>query len=132
MVGFWFFMLIMDMLVPCVMIGFGHFFSKQAPKEINSTFGYRTNMSMKNKDTWEFAHKYCGRLWFRIGLIMAGLSAVSLLTVFGKDIEKVGIVGVVICFAQLIPMLCSIIPVEIALKKTFDKNGRRKNVQKNG
>ena len=56
---FWIFMLIMDLLLPFTMIGFGRYFMKKAPKEINSVFGYRTSMSMKNKDTWEFAHKYC-------------------------------------------------------------------------
>ena len=60
--GFWIFMLIMDLLLPFTMIGFGRYFMKKAPKEINSVFGYRTSMSMKNKDTWEFAHKYCGDL----------------------------------------------------------------------
>ena len=55
--GFWIFMLIMDLLLPFTMIGFGRYFTKKAPKEINSVFGYRTSMSMKNKDTWEFAHK---------------------------------------------------------------------------
>ena len=59
--GFWIFMLIMDLLLPFAMIGFGRYFMKKAPKEINSVFGYRTSMSMKNKDTWEFAHKYCGK-----------------------------------------------------------------------
>ena len=59
--GFWIFMLIMDLLLPFTMIGFGRYFMKKAPKEINSVFGYRTSMSMKNKDTWEFAHKYCGK-----------------------------------------------------------------------
>ena len=54
--GFWIFMLIMDLLLPFTMIGFGRYFMKKAPKEINSVFGYRTSMSMKNKDTWEFAH----------------------------------------------------------------------------
>ena len=61
--GFWIFMLIMDLLLPFTMIGFGRYFMKKAPKEINSVFGYRTSMSMKNKDTWEFAHKYCGNTW---------------------------------------------------------------------
>ena len=60
--GFWIFMLIMDLLLPFTMIGFGRYFMKKAPKEINSVFGYRTSMSMKNKDTWEFAHKYCGKV----------------------------------------------------------------------
>ena len=55
-------MLIMDLLLPFTMIGFGRYFMKKAPKEINSVFGYRTSMSMKNKDTWEFAHKYCGKV----------------------------------------------------------------------
>ena len=49
---FWIFMLIMDLLLPFTMIGFGRYFMKKAPKEINSVFGYRTSMSMKNKDTY--------------------------------------------------------------------------------
>ena len=62
--GFWIFMVIMDLLVPLTMIGFGRYFLKQAPGTINWVFGYRTEMSMKNKDTWEFAHKYIGKLWY--------------------------------------------------------------------
>lgn len=46
--GFWFFMLIMELLAPITMIGFGRYFLKEAPKEINPIFGYRTRMSMKN------------------------------------------------------------------------------------
>jgi hypothetical protein len=34
-------MLIMDLLIPVVMIGFGSYFAKNAPREINYTFGYR-------------------------------------------------------------------------------------------
>ena len=45
--GFWIFMLIMDLLLPFTMIGFGRYFMKKAPKEINSVFGYRTSMSIK-------------------------------------------------------------------------------------
>ena len=53
--GFWIYMLIMDLLVPVTLIGFGKYFKTKAPKEINAVFGYRTSMSMKNRDTWEFA-----------------------------------------------------------------------------
>ena len=45
--GFWLFMLIMDLLIPAVMIGFGIYFSSRVPKEINEVFGYRTTMSKK-------------------------------------------------------------------------------------
>ncbi|MFR4351708.1 MAG: SdpI family protein [Roseburia sp.] len=43
------------------MIGFGRYFLENAPKEINSTLGYRTFRSRKNQDTWIFAHNYCGK-----------------------------------------------------------------------
>ena len=126
MIIFWIFMLIMDLLVPCTMIGFGKLFLNKAPKNINYTFGYRTTMSMKNQDTWQFAHKYCGKLWFRLGLILLPLSTIPLLFVLGKEIETIATVGTVICFAQIVPLLGSIIPTEIALKKVFDKSGKRK------
>lgn len=35
-------MLIMELLMPLTMIGFGRYFSNGVPKEINSVFGYRT------------------------------------------------------------------------------------------
>ena len=44
--GFWIFMLIMDLLLPFTMIGFGRYFMKKAPKEINSVFGYRTSITL--------------------------------------------------------------------------------------
>lgn len=39
--GFWVFMLVMDMLIPIVMITFGYVFKRSAPKEINYVFVYR-------------------------------------------------------------------------------------------
>ena len=79
--GFWIFMLIMDLLLPFTMIGFGRYFMKKAPKEINSVFGYRTSMSMKNKDTWEFAHKYCGKVWYVCGMVMLPITVILILSI---------------------------------------------------
>ena len=61
--GFWFFMLFMNLLMPLIMIGLGRYFMKNAPGNINIVFGYRTSMSMKNQEPWKFAHEYCGKLW---------------------------------------------------------------------
>lgn len=127
MIGFWIFMLIMDLLIPFTMIGFGKAFVNKPPKSINYLFGYRTTMSMKNKDTWEFAHKYCGKLWFKLGVWLLPISILPLLLVFGKDITTIGIVGGIVCCVQIIPLVVSLIPTEIALKKTFDPNGKRTN-----
>lgn len=108
------------------MIGFGKYFMKKAPKEINSVFGYRTSMSMKNKDTWEFAHKYCGKVWYVCGMVMLPITVIFMLLVIGKSEDCVGSMGGIICGVQLIPLIGSILPTEIALKKNFDKNGTRR------
>ena len=101
-------------------------YAKKAPKEINSVFGYRTSMSMKNKDTWEFAHKYCGKVWYVCGMVMLPITVIFMLLVIGKNEDCVGSIGGIICGVQLIPLIGSILPTEIALKKNFDKNGTRR------
>ena len=101
-------MLIMDLLLPFTMIGFGRYFTKKAPKEINSVFGYRTSMSMKNKDTWEFAHKYCGKVWYVCGMVMLPITVIFMLLVIGKNEDCVGSMGGIICGVQLIPLIGSI------------------------
>lgn len=123
--GFWIFMLVMDLLIPATMAGFGWIFLKKTPGQINYAFRYRTSMSMKNKDTWDYAHKFCGRLWYTAGLVMLPVTLIAMLFVLGKDEDTVGSFGGIICFIQMIPLLGSIIPTELALRKHFDKNGRR-------
>ena len=108
------------------MVGFGKYFFKHTPKDINGIFGYRTAMSMKNKDTWVFAHTYCGKLWYVSGLTLLPISSLVMFTVIGKTENTIGIVGAALCFAQLILLVGAIIPTERALRKNFDRNGNRR------
>lgn len=124
--GFWIYMLIMVLLIPCSMIEFGKLFLKHPPKNINAVFGYRTNMSMKNKDTWNFAHKHCGKLWYVGGFVLLLISAIAMLCALGKSTDFTGTVGGIICTVQIIVTVGSIFPTEAALKKNFDKNGNKK------
>ena len=126
MIGFWIYMFIMDMLVPAVMIGFGKYFTKKAPASINAVFGYRTSRSMKNENTWKFAHECIGKIWLRCGIIMAVLSLIALVLLFGRDVDTVGMWGAAISMVQVVVLLLTIIPVERALKRTFDEHGYRK------
>ena len=125
MFGFWLFMLVMVLLVPLTMMFFGNRFLHSVPSNINSAFGYRTTMSMKNSDTWKYAHNYLGNIWRICGLSLLPLSVMPLIFVFGRDVDLVGTVGGIIAGLQLIPMLGSIISVEQGLKRNFDKNGNR-------
>lgn len=122
--GFWIYMLLMDLLIPITMLCFGCYFSKGAPKEINSLFGYRTKRSMMNRDTWEFAHRHCGRIWRACGLMLLPVSLVPMLFALGKGEEVVGTVGGVVCGVQLIVLIGSIFPTERALRKKFDRHGK--------
>lgn len=124
--GFWIFMLIMDLLIPAIMIGFGSYSATRAPKDINYVFGYRTTMSMKNKDTWEFAHHNNGKIWRFVGWVMLLPSIVAMIFVFGKSSDTVGIFGGIVVCVQTVILIVSIIPTEVALRKTFDENGFRR------
>ena len=123
---FWIFMLCMNLLIPLLMILFGFCFIRKAPKEINFVFGYRTEMSMKNKDTWEFAHRYCGKLWLITGAIMLFLSLVAMCFLIGMSEDVIGNAGLIISLAEIALLIIPIFPTERALKRTFDKNGNRK------
>ncbi len=124
--GFWIFMLIMELLIPGTMLGFGWIFLHKPPETINYAYGYRTPMSTKSQETWDFAHRYAGRLWYRWGMWLMIVSIMIMLLLIGKDKNTIGNVGSILCMLQLIPMIAVIVPTERALKQNFDKSGHRK------
>lgn len=124
--GTWILMLVSCLIIPFIMIGSGGFFRKKAPKDINYIFGYRTSRSMKNKETWEFAHKYCGKLWFYSGIILAIVTVIIMLFVIGNSQAVIENTCLILILSQLIPLIVTVIQTEIALKKNFDENGIKK------
>ncbi len=124
--GFWIFMELMVLLTPFIMIFFGRKFKNNPPDKINWIYGYRTKMSTKNKDTWIFAHKKMGNLWFKTGTIMAIISTFCMLPFVSRDSQTVGSVGGTIMTIQIVFLIIPIFFVEMALKKTFDKDGNKR------
>ncbi len=122
--GFWIFMIIMLLLIPIIMICFGKYFIKSAPKKINIVFGYRSSMSMKNNETWKFAHNHCGKLWYNLGRFLL-LSVPLMFFVLGKSEDTIGYFGLIIVTIQTVFLVGSFFPTERALKKKFDENGNK-------
>ena len=122
--GFLIFMFLSNELIPILMLLFGWIFKKHPPKNINSVYGYRTSMSTKNIETWNFAHAYCGRLWQRIGLAMLLSATAAMLPLIGKTIDEIGFWSSLIMGIQVTILIASIFPVERALRKNFDKTGK--------
>ena len=124
--GFGIFMLIMDLIIPFTLIGFGRYFMKKVPKKINGVFGYRTAMSMKNEDTWAFAHHYCGRIWYICGLVTLPITVIVMFFVIGKNVDVIGAAGGIVVGVQIVLFIVAVFLTERALKKNFDENGRRR------
>lgn len=123
------FLLCCNLILPITMLAFGMVFSKQAPGKINGVYGYRTRMSMLNQETWNFAHKYCGMVWKRMGIVMLLISiggSVWILWMSG-DVQRQGLISCVLEVIQVVILVGCIFPVEQALKKRFDKDGNRRD-----
>ena len=112
------------MLIPGTMIGFGLLWKSKPPKNINDLYGYRTSMSMKNKDTWNFAHRYIGRIWYLSGIITTVLSVIILFIY--KNSIKFESITIYLVFIQMAILCVGGIPTESLLHKNFDKDGQRK------
>ena len=125
--GFWFFMLICDLLIPAILMIAGRMMWKHCPKTINMAYGYRTKRSMTNMETWKFAYDYCGKLWWKLGFILLIPSCLIHIPFYGSSDDVIGTLGVYVSTIQTIVLITSIIPVEIALRKTFSKDGVRKD-----
>lgn len=124
--GYWLFMLAVSLVIPLTMIIFGRHFMHSPPKEINGSYGYRTSMSMKSRETWDFAHRYFGRLWFILGLMLLPLSAAAMLFLLGESVKAIGNSSLIIMAFQLLFLIIPIFPTERALKKNFDRFGFRR------
>ena len=127
--GIWFMMLGFNLLIPAIMLGAGKLFLKKAPKDINWIFGYRTTMSMKNEDTWAFAHKVAGAFWWKWGWVALAVTVAAMLLVLGRSEELVSTAGCFLMFAQMIPLIAVIPHTEKALRNTFDKDRNRKKIE---
>lgn len=123
---FWWFMLSCDLLIPLLMIISGRMMWKHPPKNINGIVGYRTARSMKNIDTWKFAHAYCGKLWWKMGWMLLPPSAIILFPFYNCTEDKIGVVGGALCMIQCVFLLIPIFFTERALKRNFTDKGARR------
>ena len=122
--AFGYIMLLVILLMPLMMVGFGLLLMKNPPKRINSVYGYRTRRSVRSQDTWEFAHHYFGKLWLVCGLVSIPISLVPICLVLGKSEQVISMTGLIVLGLQTLLMLVTIILTERALKNNFDEFGK--------
>ncbi len=117
-------MLLVILIMPLMMVGFGLLLMKNPPKKINSYYGYRTRRSVRSQQTWDFAHYYFGKLWLVCGLVSLPISLVPLCLVLGKSEQVISVAGLIVLGIQTLLLLVTILLTERALMKNFDEFGK--------
>ena len=87
----------------------------------NVVCGAPDTRSMKNQETWDFANKYIGKLWFKCGMAIIVPSLIPMCLVYGKDTDVVNLVGMVLIVTQTLLIIVTIPITEKALKNKFGK-----------
>lgn len=108
-----------NIIIPVIMIVSGITFFLIPPKKINSFYGYRTRRSMQNNETWEFAHKFSGKIMFIVGILLLIVSIIVTNELYDENTLNFGGNEIFILIFQLPILILSIIPTEIALEIKF-------------
>lgn len=95
----------------------GWAFYQSPPSDINPLVGYRTKMSMKSQEHWDFAQKYSSKQMMTGGSIMIALSLMSYFIPVETEYKQAG--GIILL---LLNAAYVIIATEIALRKEFPKS----------
>ncbi len=114
------------LFVPAIAIFGGWFTQKHYPKKITIWAGYHTLLSMRNMDTWRFAHEYIGRLWWKIGWLMLIPNVLLPILLLHQAKDTLDNVSLALSFIQVLLILASVFLTERALRKTFDADGIRR------
>ncbi len=120
---FWWFAFACDVFIPLMMIVFGRIMWKRCPSKINRWYGYRTARSMKNMDTWKFAHQHFGKQWWKIGWGILLLFVLVVLPVYKATEDAIAVAYLLVMIVQSVFLLYPIFKTERALKSKFNDDG---------
>lgn len=121
--GFWLYVFLVTLLIPFTLLLMWYICPKF--KEINTTSGYRTTLSMKNQETWDFSQNYCAKLSLYMFFPSLILSFVTMPFFINQSTTIIGWMGLVVTLVQMMSFVVIIMATEKALKKNFDEKGNR-------
>ncbi|MCQ2432999.1 MAG: SdpI family protein [Clostridia bacterium] len=125
--GFFIAMFLCNLLIPLIMLIGGLVMKCRPPENINHLMGYRTARSMKNAETWAFAHHLCGKIWTLCGAPLTALSALVQIPFAHAGEDAVSTMTLLLEGVQLVILIGTIPFVEHGLKRNFDDAGNRRS-----
>ncbi|GAB2974641.1 hypothetical protein GCM10027049_06180 [Mucilaginibacter puniceus] len=112
-------------LIGVIILLAGWIMVKYPPKKINYLYGYRTELSMKNQQTWDEANRFSARLMVKIGgvLIALGLiiSLIFSVGILRSDIENI-LRTALLFISSIVSAVILIVGTQRHLEKTFPEN----------
>lgn len=106
------------LIFPLIMLITGYLLKKFPPKEINSSVGYRTQMSEKNIETWNEANKYSTKLLIIFSWITVLLTLIISLILGRSHFEDECLIPILLI---LISVIVIVVLTEKHLKDTFEE-----------
>lgn len=82
-------------------------------------------MSMKNGNTWGFAHHYYRKLWWQLSWGVLAFTTILMVTALGEGNDTTFICAGTMSAVQIIFLLLPIYFVEKALRRNFDRDGKK-------
>lgn len=111
---------VLAMVTPLSMFILGNIWKRKIPSR-DSFLSYRSELALKNDETWNFAHENISKLWVRVGVITAILSII-LLRVFADHYTDFILW---LLMGQMVFFCGSVFFVDSLMKAVFDENGTR-------
>ena len=108
---------ILAMLPPALMLCVGIMWKVSPPKMNGKGLAYRTALSTRSEETWNFAHRHCSKLWIVLGLVSA------LLMWFLREQYLNFILWLLA--GQMVFFCLSAFLVDLLLKNGFDDHGNK-------
>ncbi len=118
-------LLVIYLLIPMsIWIG-GLYMWQKCPNNINKLIGFRTTLSMKNIEAWNYANEKAGKIWTVMGMVLTLITVLIYALFWNNSIELISFISIILSLAELAAIFISIFITEASLRKAFDKNGNK-------
>lgn len=110
--------ILIPLICPIIILITGYLLKKFPPKEINSSVGYRTQMSEKNIETWNEANKYSTKLLINFSWMIVLITLTISLILGRSSLEAECLIPILLI---LISVIVIVALTEKHLKNTFEE-----------
>ncbi len=110
------------LITPLALFAVGLYWKLRPPKFTDEGgLAYRTELSARSQETWEFAHVHISNTWVRLGVILTVLASV-LMVIFADHYASfiLWLIG-----GEMVFLCISVFLVDTALKNGFDEDGHK-------